>query len=272
MQILDGKNHRRGAYEKVALDLILHVLLTGKHWGSLDFPGASQNYPSGDKERARTMFLNTFRALVDQWIDSGIDADGIETPSNRYVRGPPPGYSESLFDVLLGWLGRNMPRPALMNEGTIAILEQRPQLSGHDLEAYARESAIFYLKELLECENRSRLGRCRNPRCRVYFIRKRTRRGDIKRGSYCGKCAIIGAAERTRLSRQHRKDQQLDAAAVAWTQWKKNTRYPQQAEWTAVQVNRKFPRWPQIRVKWVTQNKQAILARVYQGSSSCPAM
>ena len=175
MQILDGKNHQRGGYEKVALDIILELLNTGRYWGWLNFVPTSANYAPEAIVRADSVFLTTLRALVDQWIDSGINEDGIETPSIRYVRPTPKGYSESLFDILHAWLGRNMPKPALLGNGKIGILDRRPDLYGLELDAYARETAIYYLKELLESPTPHRLGRCKNPKCRTYFLRKRER-------------------------------------------------------------------------------------------------
>jgi len=268
MQILDGKNHQRGAYEKIALDLISGLLNGGRYWGWLISPATAKNYTPEEILRADAAFLTTLRALVDQWIDSGINEDGVETPSSRYVRGLPKGYSESLFDILHGWLGRNMPKPALLGDGKIGILDQRPDLYGLELDAYARESAIFYLKELLECPAPHRLGRCKNPKCRTYFVRKRERKGEIKRGTYCGSCELIGAAERTRLSRQHRKNQQLDAAAKAWPQWTKSNKHPNQVEWVAKQVNKQVCSGTPLQAKWVTQNRKNILERVDAGS--CP--
>jgi hypothetical protein len=88
-------------------------------------------------------FITTFRALVDQWIDSAVNEDGTETPSSRYVRGWPKGYPESLFDALHGWLGRNMLKPALMSDGKISILDRRLDLYGLELDTYARETAIL---------------------------------------------------------------------------------------------------------------------------------
>jgi hypothetical protein len=262
MQILDGKNHRHGAYDKIALDVILSYLNGGRHWGRLILPDFARKYTREEIIRTDAEFLKTLRALVDQWIDSGINEDGIETPSSRYVRGLPKGYSESLFDILHRWLGRNMPKTVLMNEGKIGILDQRPNLYGElELDAYAHESAIFYLKELLECPAPHRLGKCRNPKCRTYFIRKRARNGEIKRGTYCGKCQLIGASERTRLSRQRRKNQQLDAAAKVWRQWKKSNSYPNRSEWVAKQVNKQVRSGTPIQAKWVTQNKKTILDR-----------
>jgi hypothetical protein len=155
-----------------------------------------------------------------------------------------------------------------MNEGRIGIFDQPPSPRGSDLETYARESAIFYLKELFECPTPHRLARCSNPKCRTYFARKRSRQGDIKRGVYCGKCELMGAAERTKQSRQRRKNQQLDAAATALRQWKKGNRYPKQTEWVVMYVNRQFLGWPAIHPKWVSQNITEIMRRVEVGGDS----
>jgi hypothetical protein len=202
--------------------------------------------------RADALFLKTFRPLVDQWIDSGINEDGTETPSRRYIRsasidsginhsgteatprkyapGVPKGYPVELFEILLGWLSRNLPKPAPNNDGTIAILDGRPMPTGTDLETYARESAIFFLKELFECPAPCRLRRCRNESCRTYSARTRARNEVIKRGTYCGKCVLAAAAERTKLSGQRRKNRQLELAAKAWLEWKKSNTHPRQPE------------------------------------------
>lgn len=197
--------------------------------------------------------------------------DGTETPDTRFVRGLSEGYSESLFDILLAWLNRNPPRPALHNDGKIGIFDQRPAPHGLAPRTYARESAIFFLKELLECPAPWRLGKCKNLQCGTYFARKRARKGILKRGAYCGKCLLIGGAERTRRSRQHRKNQQLDAAAGVWPQWRNKPNTPNRSGWVASEVNKRFPRWPGIKGKWVTQNSTEILKRVERIAGSLSA-
>lgn len=262
MQVLDGKNHHRGAYERGVPSRIVDLLNSGRYWGFLDHPDVSKEFDQQVVAQANEVFLKTFRALVDQWIDSGIDQHGIEIPSRRYVRGLPLGYSESLFDILHAWLGRNMPRPALMTEGKIAILDQPPRLDGNSADSYAREMAIYYLKELLDLPGANRIGRCSNRACGAYFCRRRQRNGELKRGSYCGRCVLIGAAERTKLSRERRKTQQLSFAAQMWLRWKKSRRHPDKATWIAAQVTRQFPNYPSVHRKWVTQNEPEILNRV----------
>lgn len=243
MQILDGKDHHRGRYEKFVGDMVVHYLNGGGHWGTLDWahPGNSSN--AEVLERATTTFQKTLRELVDQLIETGVDQDGIETPSNRRVRASVDEPPIPLFEVLHEWLGRNMPKPALMNDGTIAILETLPLAHGKDPNAYARDMAIYYFKDILESPARSRIGKCANRSCQKYFVRQRERRSAIKRGTYCGKCKLVGAAERTRISRLRRKVQMLSIAAEAWSRWEKRPVRTDRAKWVATQVNRKFGRW-----------------------------
>jgi hypothetical protein len=160
-----------------------------------------------------------------------------------------------------------MLRTVVMHDGRIAIAEQQPEFYGREPDIYADEMAMYYLKELLESPAPHRLGRCKNPACGLYFFRKRERKGYIKRGTYCGKCKLIGGAERTRLSRLRRKNQQLDAAAVAWGKFRRSNRHPNHVEWIARRVNRQFPRCHQIQSKWVTQNMKEILRRM--GTRDC---
>jgi hypothetical protein len=257
-----------GAYDKIALDVILERLNGTEYWGWIKLPPTSIQYTREDLLRADEVFLSTLRRLVDQWIASGLSDDGTETPSSRYVRPAPKGYTESLFDVLRGWLELNMPKPALLTNGQIVVVDQTPELYPRDVDSYSRDTAIYYLKELLECPAPSRLGKCRN--CGTYFARKRERKRRIKRGTYCGKCELIGAAERTRCSRQRRKDRQLDAAALAWSEWTESNRHPNRANWVARRVNRQVRGGAAIQAKWVVQNRKRILERISQLADPTP--
>src|ERR1700722_514607 len=89
MQILDGKNHAGGRYERFFRDWIL-ALLNGEetHWGHLSWPRIPEvSLPSESEcEAAGVAFFIRLRAFVDGFIQTGIDSSGIETPSNRRVR------------------------------------------------------------------------------------------------------------------------------------------------------------------------------------------
>jgi hypothetical protein len=89
VDILDGKRHDKSA-QVHHLGRAVYLLSGGKHWGWLSFPGEAETLSLEVLNRADAMFLNTFRALVNQWIDSGIEAE-IESPLTRDIRKVPPG-------------------------------------------------------------------------------------------------------------------------------------------------------------------------------------
>lgn len=258
MRILDGKNHKGAAYERFVGDLLVYYLNGGRMWGFLDFPGNELDEET--RERTNATFVTTRRELTDELIRTGFDEHGNENPSRRRVRASVGEAPIPIFDILVGWLARNNPHPALFNDGTIGIIERVPQPHGVEPEEYAREMAIYYFKDLLESPARTRIARCNNPACMKFYERKRMRKVDIKRGTYCGECKLIGSAERTKLSRRRRKEQLLTVAAHAWIEWKDRPRRTKRAAWVAIQVNRAFPRWAPIKAKWVSQNKALILS------------
>jgi len=232
----------------------------GRYWGRIHHPGVAKSYDSSELRSADAVFCETLRALVDRWIDSGIDERGVERPSSRNLEGVPTGHTQPLIQILEGWLSRHAPKPWLNRNGTIEVREEPPSYHGLTTVAYAREMAIYYFKELLAIPSPSRVGRCANPRCTArYFVRKRERTREITRGAYCGECQLKGGAERTRLSRKSKKCDQLRIAADAWVMWKPSHRYRygKQSQWVAAQVNKACR--TTITGKWVNQNLNSIL-------------
>lgn len=271
MQIYDGKNHAVGRYERFFRDFILG-LLNGeeKHWGFLAWPRISElKLPSEvECEAATAAFSIRLRAFVDGFLQTGIDSNGIETPSNRRVRASvdeAPLMTVStdeapvvIFDEIQGsWL-RNQPRSLLNGDGTTAIGVHEPRWDNQDPILYARDMATYYFQELLASPLWTRIGKFANPICKRYFLRKRQRKTAIKRGSYCGSCRLIGGAERTRASRERFKQEMLQVAAEAWREWSTRARRTDRAVWVANRVNRFFGKTRFIRPKWVNQNHEAI--------------
>ncbi len=271
MQILDGKNHAGGRYERFFRDMILD-LLNGKAtgWGILAWPRIPElKLPSASEcEAASSAFFIRLRAFVDGFIQTGFDSSGVETPSSRRVRA---SVSESpimtvsadetpvvIFDEIYVSWRRNQPRPLLNGDGTMAIGVNQPRWENQAPELYARDMATYYFQELLASPFWSCIGKCANPVCKRYFLRKRQRRTAIKRGSYCGRCKLIGGAERTRLSRERAKREMLQVAAQAWQEWDARRRRTDRAAWVANEVNRVFGKTRYIRPKWVNQNREAI--------------
>jgi hypothetical protein len=277
MQILDGKNHAGGRYERFFRDLILDFLNSEEtHWGVLAWPRIPElNLPSESEcEAASVAFFIRLRAFVDGFLQTGIDSSGIETPSSRRVRASvdeAPIMTVSadeapvvIFDeIQASWL-RNQPRPLLNGDGTMAIGVNQPRWENQNPELYARDMATHYFQELLSSSLWNRIGKCSNPTCKRYFLRKRQRKTAIKRGSYCGNCRLIGGAERTRLSRERAKLEMLKVAALAWHEWGTCGRRTDRAAWVANKVNKVVGRSRFIRPKWVNQNRKAIEALLGQ--------
>ena len=271
MEILDGQRHDRRA-ERLKVQRIASLLNGGHHWGRLAHPLAAQHYAPEMRQQANKAFTKSLCALVDQWIDSGKGSNG-EVPSKRDVNAIPPGYDESLYDVLLAWLRRNMPKTALLGTGKVGVIDQPPSmlaldaegraryLSLSELKVYARECAIYHFKELLASPSALCLSRCGNPRCAApYYVRARVRKKEIKRGAYCRNCTGVGSAERVRLGRQVQKQMLIELAADVWGGFRPTDRHPRKVDWVADEIkkrNRALDIVP-ITGKWVSQNQKAI--------------
>jgi hypothetical protein len=271
MQILDGKNHAGGRYERFIRDMILD-LLNGEEprWSVLDWPRIPElKLPSKSEcETASAAFFVRLRAFVDGFIQTGFDSNGIETPSSRRVRASvdeAPIMTVSadeapvvIFDEIYESWRRNQPRPLLNGDGTMVIGVNQPRWENQDPNQFARDTATYYFQELLSSPLWTRIGKCANPTCKRYFLRKRQRKTAIKRGSYCGNCKLIGGVERTRLSRERMKQEMLRVAAEAWREWGTHTRRTDRAVWVANRVNNAIGKTRFIYPKWVNQNRNAI--------------
>lgn len=271
VQILDGKNHAGGRYERFFRDLIIDLLNGDEpRWSVLAWPRIPElNLPcESECEAASAAFFIRLRAFVDGFLQTGIDSSGIETPSSRRVRASAdeaPIMTVSadeapvvIFDEIYESWRRNQPRPLLNGDGTMAIGVNQPRWGNQDSNQFARDTATYYFQELLSSPVWTRIGKCANPTCKRYFLRKRQRKTAIKRGSYCGSCKLIGAAERTRLSRERLKKEMLRVAAEAWREWGTRARRTDRAAWVANRVNQAFGKTRFIRPKWVNQNRDAI--------------
>jgi hypothetical protein len=269
VEILDGKRHDKSA-QSHHLNWAIQLLNGGEHWGFLSHPDVAKEFTPEALKRADVMFSRSFRALANQWIDSGVEEE-IESPLTRNIRKVPPGYTEPLFDVLYAWLNRNMPRPALMNNGKIAILAQPPNYWTTDErglvkylepEEYAKECAVFQFKELLDTAGAHRLSRCNNPECGRLYLRSRLCKKEIKRGTFCADCAGKGSQVRTRATRERRKQELIELAAEYWIQWNVASRRGKQSEWAALKMNRDRKLREEMRItitgKWVSRNREAI--------------
>jgi len=267
VQVDDGQRHDKIGESKFGQGgkmRLLGKLLNDerdRRWGSLAQPEIAKKYEPNAIRRANAEFTRFLRALADQWIDSGKKSGGTESPLSRDVNAVPAGCSVPLFDLLQAWLERNRPQPKVMRgSGKITVPVRLPSLGDREPEFYARECAVFWFQELLlESPYSFHLSRCSNPGCRVYYFRSRLLKVEFKRSAYCGKCVGAGSVERTRRSREARKNNLVSLAADSWSAWTSTGRgLGRQSEWVARNMNKKLRSDLRVTGKWVSQNRSDI--------------
>jgi hypothetical protein len=239
------------------------------------FGGVLPSFSSVPK-RLRAALTRSLRSLVDQWIDSGRGADGVDAPRTRSVYWLPASAAKPLCDVLLGWQRRHAAEMDVLPGGERVITMGKPKRSPAaddplglaydplpESEWEAGEIAIYWLQELLESPDSCRIGRCDNPECRRYYLRQRTIE-KISRGTYCQRCTAAGSKRRVEAIRDEHKQQLVNLAAGVWERFKASRRFPRKSAWVAARMNRLLPLDMRVHSggKWVTQNRKAIEAEV----------
>jgi hypothetical protein len=196
----------------------------------------------GVRKRVHATFTELFRAFVDQWIESGKNAEGREAPVSRNVYKITQGYAEPLSKVLLA----NKPEIDVLPSGEYAISLERGMVDDDALpESHAKEEAIYWFRALLNSPASFRIARCDNATCARYY------------GTYCGNCVGASSVKRMRLSRQARKQKLVNLAADFWDQWKPSRRR-KQSDWVAAEMNKRLAIHERITSKWVSQNRTEI--------------
>jgi len=256
------KSHRRVSVFRHSALVIAEILNCGERW----FENLYIEEWGEDVARSSDHVLRCeLKQLVDQWIDSGRDHQNrqCQTMSARDASKIPCGYKQSLFDILAAsWL-RICPRVCLLHDGTPTVVTNPPQPDPKSITSSAHELAAYWLMALLQTPGARSLARCENPSCQRYFEYERTPKRVIKRGTYCPDCKGKASALRTRESRENRRVLRVRLAADLWQKWKPRSRSNRSA-WIAGRMNPKLTAVAQIgrNGKWVTQNRDAILAEI----------
>jgi hypothetical protein len=203
--------------------------------------------------------------LIDQWVDSGQCTDGTtcHNPMDRAVGTTPPGYQQSLFELLRPTWSRIRPHFGLCGDGTIAVLDSPPSPDENDPKFSAHEMAAWLLTKLLQSGRERSLARCANPTCRRYFEYDRVQKRVIKQGTFCRDCKSEGSLIRIRASRNKRNMLLVKLAAEFWQGWR--PRYGKsRSAWVVQKMNARLSATQQLGTngKWVTQNEEAINAEV----------
>ena len=242
--------------------IVAEILNGGEHWFENLY---TEEWGEDVARGADDLLRRALRKLVDQWIDSGRDHRNrqCQTMSARDASKIPPGYNQSLFDILAAsWL-RICPRVCLLHDGTRTVVSNPPQPDPKNIESSTHELATYWVMELLQTPGAHSLACCENPGCQRYFEYERTPKRVIKRGTYCPDCKGKASALRVRESREKRRALRVRLAAELWQKWKPRSG-SNRSRWIAGQMNPKLTAVAQIgrNGKWVTQNRDAILAEI----------
>ncbi len=144
------------------------------------------------------------RKWVDEWLDSGRDAQGVEDPRDRNFDEAPSAqvaaYEYSKRGKILLYADSKRLAPWLMRNETEAQSKMRGLLPPGS-EDWAAEQLVFFLLS----DIRLKLAKCRNEKCGSYFLLKHWNR-RYKRGTLCDPCqrsrsleSALKATEKERL-------------------------------------------------------------------------
>jgi hypothetical protein len=246
---------------KYFADYTVALLNGADPWQLFPLSAFAGEYKASEKQFSSAEMTRYLRALVDNWIDSGKDASGIEEPSHRNVSGVFQDSGERLTDVLGSWIGRHRPMLGILGSGELAVWDPPiPTLRGSEPAFFGKEFAVYWLYKLLNSLFASRLARCGNQKCGRYYLRRRVRKSAIKRGAFCSNCSGAGSAARTKISRKKQEQELIEAGAYAWPSWRADL-HGKQSEWVALEINTRLGK-ERITGNWVTRNRPAIEAEV----------
>jgi hypothetical protein len=146
------------------------------------------------------------REWVDEWIDTGRDPNGAESPAERHFND-----DSKVSSVVYDYSKRN--RISLLGiSNTIELWfspyethNGRPRILGVRNEDIAREKLVFFLLS----EFRFKLAKCRRDGCGKYFALKHWKR-TYKRGTLCSEC------QRTRSQESASKATSEERIQAGW--------------------------------------------------------
>ena len=218
---------------------------------------------------AAAMLSHYLRQYVDEWLHTGVRADGSEAPTQRVLRG-------ACYVDVLEYLEKYPPYITLTASGELRESLCEPvrftRGPGHLFDATLEEAKRLFTG-LIASDWRDSLCRCRYAGCTRYFLLTRLR-GVRKRGTFC--CRQHQALASAGICTKRRRaaaDHELIERAAEWlkefqgknSNWWENPRL----KWRlAAAVSAYVRRKPSlralrgdVRVNWVTRHQLAIEER-----------
>lgn len=236
---------------------------------------AGERAPDADYRAAKDVFERELRRLVDAWLDSGrVAGEVFETPRDRRVKVTIPnlgagenrhGSKPTVFDSVQRWLMESPPLIFLTETGELRMSLGRPpkwwgekpgQVDEPITAALDEARTLFLL--LMASKAKYALFKCSHPRCGVYFILEKARRG-YKFGAVCPEHR---RQQGTRRQRTKDRAEALQVAAQALAMWPKlspstRSKHKSEKHYIASKLKRLG-----IGAKWVTRNLSEIKGEV----------
>jgi hypothetical protein len=174
----------------------------------------------------RQIVATRLRMYVDEWIDTGVTANGGEVPLKRDLV-KAPGANKLLRDYV------EQHRPTLpfspkrlefvfemcypaVADGSLAAARRFDLVSG------AFEEAARLFTGLMLSEWGQRLCKCRHIACGRYFLKECLRRSPLVHGTFC--CAKhqrqASASDCVRTSRANQRQELIEKAAAILVRWR----------------------------------------------------
>jgi hypothetical protein len=177
----------------------------------------------------RQIVATRLQIYVDEWISTGVTADGGEVPLERNLMKAPEATK-----LLRDYVENHRPTLAFSTKGLEFVFEMfHPGVDDgslastrrFDLVSRAFEEAARLFAGLMLSEWGQRLCRCRYIACGRYFLKDRLRRSALVHGTFC--CAKhqreASAGECVRTSRANQRQQLIEEAAKILVRWRINS-------------------------------------------------
>ena len=214
--------------------------------------------------------FDTLRTLVDEWIDTGIQADGSEQPGGRrlsdesdveYVGGVLTTKPKSRIRQMVNDYQKRHPMFVQLQDdgGTLpvfaaeggdeSITDDEPSMPG-------REVVRLFI-QFFDSPWIFRLMRC--ARCGTYQLVNAPRQSYVH-GWHCAECRKTAAATRcVSKARADGRERKLQACAAAWT--KGEPKHADRRLWVLEQANKQLSFSERIKRNFIARNLAEIQAR-----------
>jgi hypothetical protein len=210
---------------------------------------------------AETVFTETLRSYMSDWIDSG-KKSGYEIPETRSLWSIENGESKAEL-AMQEYIERNPPQTFSHGTGIETVfIAPKGYMFDSPLE-FAKEDATRVLVNLMNSDDKWQIAQC--VVCREYLFPERKLREIYVRGIHHARCRPQIAMLDTRASREAWAEKILDLAAQAWPKHK--SFHGTKERWVAAQVNDRLgPSDKHITMTWITRNIGKIESRVRENA------